>query len=254
MSKLIRRRAFNAALAVSPFFPALLHAQTPRATPSATQHQETSAMQRPTDVLLAIDLQNDFMPGGALAVARGDEVVPLVNRLAQAFTHVVLTQDWHPADHVSFAAKHPGRQPFDTITLPYGQQTLWPTHCVQGSRGAELHTGLQATITRARAIVRKGQNPAVDSYSAFVEADRKTRTGLAGYLRELGVTRVYYCGLATDYCVAWSALDARAAGFEAALIEDASRAIDLNGSLDAAWQKLRAAGVTRVSAQEVLGG
>ena len=211
-------------------------------------------MQRPTDVLLAIDLQNDFMPGGALAVAHGDEVVPLVNRLAQAFANVVLTQDWHPANHVSFAATHPGRQPFQTISLPYGQQTLWPAHCVQGSHGAALHAGLEPAITRARAIVRKGQNPALDSYSAFVEADRKTRTGLAGYLRELGVKRVMCCGLATDYCVAWSALDARAAGFEAALIEDASRAIDLNGSLDAAWQQLRAAGVARISAQEALRG
>ncbi|MDR2991153.1 MAG: bifunctional nicotinamidase/pyrazinamidase [Burkholderiaceae bacterium] len=211
-------------------------------------------MPRPTDVLLAIDLQNDFMPGGALAVAHGDEVIPLVNRLAQAFTHVVLTQDWHPAQHVSFAANHPGRQPFQTITLPYGQQTLWPVHCVQGSPGAALHAGLEATVKRARAIVRKGQNPALDSYSAFVEADHKTRTGLAGYLRELGITRVYCCGLATDYCVAWSALDARAAGFEVALIEDASRAIDLNGSLDAAWRQLQAAGVARVSTREVLGG
>jgi len=211
-------------------------------------------MQRPTDVLLAIDLQNDFMPGGALAVARGDEIVPLVNHLAQSFTNVVLTQDWHPAQHVSFAANHPGRQPFESITLPYGPQTLWPVHCVQGSPGAALHTGLEATLTRARAIVRKGQTPALDSYSAFLEADRKTQTGLAGYLRELGITRVYCCGLATDYCVAWSALDARTAGFEVALIEDASRAINLNGSLNAAWQQLRAADVARVSAQEVLCG
>jgi nicotinamidase/pyrazinamidase len=216
--------------------------------------KKPTAMQRPTDVLLAIDLQNDFMPGGALAVAHGDEVVPLVNRLAQAFENVVLTQDWHPAQHVSFAANHPGRHPFEAITLPYGQQTLWPVHCVQGSPGAALHTGLDATVKRARAIVRKGQNPAVDSYSAFKEADRKTQTGLAGYLHELGATRVYCCGLATDYCVAWSALDARAAGFEVALIEDASRAIDLNGSLEAAWWQLRAAGVARVSTQEVLRG
>jgi len=221
-------------------------------TASTALIQEAPALQRPVDVLLAIDLQNDFMPGGALAVARGDEVVPLVNRLAQAFEHVVLTQDWHPAQHVSFAASHPGRKPFESITLPYGPQTLWPVHCVQGSPGAALHAGLAETITRARAIVRKGQNPQIDSYSAFMEADRKTRTGLAGYLRELGVRRVYCCGLATDYCVAWSALDARAAGFEVALIEDASRAIDLNGSLDAAWRQLQAAGVARVSARDVL--
>ena len=211
-------------------------------------------MPHSTDALLAIDLQNDFMPGGALAVAGGDEVVPLVNRLAQAFGHVVLTQDWHPAEHVSFAGNHPGRQPFETVALAYGAQTLWPAHCVQGSRGAALHEGLQATLARARAIVRKGQNAALDSYSAFLEADRKTPTGLAGYLRDLGITRVFCCGLATDYCVAWSALDARAAGFEVALIEDASRAIDLNGSLAAAWQQLRAAGVARVEAQEALRG
>ncbi|MDR0479381.1 MAG: bifunctional nicotinamidase/pyrazinamidase [Burkholderiaceae bacterium] len=211
-------------------------------------------MQRPADAFLAIDLQNDFMPGGALAVAHGDEVVSVVNLLASAFSNVVLTQDWHPADHVSFAANHPGRKPFETMTLPYGEQTLWPVHCVQGSPGAELYAGLKPTIKRARAIVRKGQNPAIDSYSAFVEADHKTKTGLAGYLRELGVTRVYCCGLATDYCVAWSALDARAAGFEVALIDDASRAIDRNGSLAAAWQQLRAAGVMRVGVEEVLRG
>ena len=216
--------------------------------------QQALAMLRPTDVLLAIDLQNDFMPGGALAVAHGDEVVPLANRLAQAFENVVLTQDWHPANHVSFAVNHPGHKPFESITLSYGEQTLWPPHCVQGSPGAALHAGLEPTVKRARAIVRKGWHPAVDSYSAFVEADRTTKTGLAGYLRELGVTRVYCCGLATDYCVAWSALDARAAGFEVALIEDASRAIDLNGSLAAAWKQLRAAGVARVNAQDVLRG
>jgi nicotinamidase/pyrazinamidase len=211
-------------------------------------------MQRPTDVLLAIDLQYDFMPGGALAVARGDEVVPLVNRLAQAFTHVVLTQDWHPASHISFAEHHPGKKPFETIELPYGQQTLWPTHCVQGSHGAALHSGLEPTLNHARAIVRKGRNPQIDSYSAFVEADRKTQTGLAGYLRELGIKRVYCCGLATDFCVGWSALDARAAGFEVALIEDASRAIDLNGSLEATWRKLKDASVARIGAREILGG
>ncbi len=204
------------------------------------------------DVLLLIDLQYDFMPGGALAVAHGDEVVPVVNRLAQGFGHVVLTQDWHPAQHVSFAANHAGRQPFATMTLPYGEQVLWPTHCVQGSEGAELHRGLD--VPHARAVIRKGHHADVDSYSAFLEADRKTRTGLAGYLRETGAKRVYCCGLATDYCVAWTALDARAAGFEAVLVEDASRAIDLNGSLDAAWQQLLAAGVTRAHSVAVLSG
>ena len=209
-------------------------------------------MRSADDVLLLIDLQYDFMPGGALAVAHGDEVVPVANRLAQDFHNVVLTQDWHPAEHVSFAANHAGRQPFETIALPYGEQVLWPTHCVQGTEGAALHRDL--AVPHARAIIRKGHHANVDSYSAFLEADRTTPTGLAGYLRDVGVKRVYCCGLATDYCVAWSALDARAAGFETVLIEDASRAIDLNGSLAAAWQQLSAAGVKRAQAAEVLSG
>jgi nicotinamidase/pyrazinamidase len=209
-------------------------------------------MRSADDVLLLIDLQYDFMPGGALAVAHGDEVVPVANRLAQDFRHVVLTQDWHPAEHVSFAAHHAGRKPFETIALPYGEQVLWPTHCVQGTEGAALHRDL--AVPHARAVIRKGHNAQVDSYSAFLEADRSTPTGLAGYLRDTGVKRVYCCGLATDYCVAWSALDARAAGFETVLIEDASRAIDLNGSLAAAWEQLRAAGVKRAQAAEVLSG
>lgn len=206
-------------------------------------------MRSADDVLLLVDLQYDFMPGGALAVAHGDEVVPVANRLAQDFEHVVLTQDWHPAQHVSFAANHTGSRPFDTIALSYGQQVLWPTHCVQGTEGAALHRGLD--VPHARAIIRKGHHADVDSYSAFLEADRTTPTGLAGYLRDTGVKRVYCCGLATDYCVAWSALDARAAGFEVVLIEDASRAIDLNGSLAAAWQQLVAAGVRRAQSTEV---
>jgi nicotinamidase/pyrazinamidase len=207
-------------------------------------------MRNADDVLLLIDLQYDFMPGGALAVARGDEVVPVANRLAQGFSHVVLTQDWHPAQHVSFAANHAGRAPFETTALPYGEQVLWPTHCVQGTEGAALHRDLD--VPHARAVIRKGHHADVDSYSAFLEADRKTPTGLAGYLRDTGVKRVYCCGLATDYCVAWSALDARAAGFETVLIEDASRAIDLNGSLAAAWEQLLAAGVKRAQSAEVL--
>lgn len=202
------------------------------------------------EVLLVVDVQNDFMPGGALAVPHGDEVVPVVNRLARGFSHVVVTQDWHPASHVSFAANHAGRAPFQTITLPYGDQMLWPVHCVQATPGAQLHAALD--VPHARAVIRKGHHAAVDSYSAFLEADRKTPTGLAGYLRDAGVTRVWCCGLATDYCVAWSALDARAAGFEVAVIEDASRAIDLDGSLAAAWQHMQAAGVARVQSADVL--
>ena len=209
-------------------------------------------MRSATEVLLLVDLQNDFMPGGALAVARGDEIVPLVNRLAREFSHVVFTQDWHPREHVSFAANHPGRQPFETIALPYGEQVLWPVHCVQGTEGAALHRGLD--VRHARAIIRKGHHADVDSYSAFLEADRGTSTGLAGYLRDTGVTRVWCCGLATDYCVGWSALDARAAGFDVALIEDASRAIDLNDSLAHAWRQLTAAGVARVQSAQVMAG
>ena len=207
-------------------------------------------MKGPENVLLVVDVQNDFMPGGALAVPHGDEIVPVVNRLAACFENVVLTQDWHPRDHVSFAANHAGRAPFETIALPYGAQVLWPVHCVQGTPGAALHAGLD--IAHARLLIRKGCRRDVDSYSAFIEADRKTPTGLAGYLREHGVTRVWCCGLATDYCVAWSALDARAAGFEVAVIEDACRAIDLHGSLARAWEQLHAAGVARVDAHSIL--
>ncbi|QUN29828.1 bifunctional nicotinamidase/pyrazinamidase [Cupriavidus sp. KK10] len=206
----------------------------------------------PDDCLLVIDVQNDFMPGGALAVPHGDEVVPVINRLARAFGHVVLTQDWHPVSHVSFAANHAGTQPFQTLTLPYGEQVLWPVHCVQDTPGAALHAGLH--VPHARLVIRKGHHADVDSYSAFLEADRATRTGLAGYLREHGVKRVFCAGLATDYCVAWSALDARAAGFAGAVIEDACRAIDLEGSLARAWQDLGAAGVARVTSAELLKG
>ncbi|EYS92860.1 nicotinamidase [Cupriavidus sp. SK-4] len=206
----------------------------------------------PDDCLLVIDVQNDFMPGGALAVPNGDEVVPVINRLARAFGHVVLTQDWHPVSHVSFAANHAGTQPFQTLTLPYGEQVLWPVHCVQDTPGAALHAGLH--VPHARLVIRKGHHADVDSYSAFLEADRTTRTGLAGYLREHGVKRVFCAGLATDYCVAWSALDARAAGFAAAVIEDACRAIDLEGSMAKAWQDLGTAGVARVTSAELLKG
>ncbi|MDO5623924.1 MAG: bifunctional nicotinamidase/pyrazinamidase [Pseudomonadota bacterium] len=197
-----------------------------------------------TTALLIIDAQNGFMPGGGLPVADGDAIVPVINRIAPLFANVVLTQDWHPADHISFAANHPGRAPFDTIALPYGEQVLWPTHCVQGTHDAALHDGLHAP--HAQLVIRKGFHRDVDSYSAFMEADRRTTTGLAAYLHARGITRLHLCGLATDYCVAWSALDARAAGFEAMLIEDACRAIDLNGSLAKAWADMQAAGVARI--------
>ncbi|SHK79484.1 nicotinamidase/pyrazinamidase [Bradyrhizobium lablabi] len=196
------------------------------------------------DVLLIIDVQNDFCPGGALAVDDGDAVVPVVNRLAEKFDHVVLTQDWHPSGHSSFATSHPGSAPFASITMPYGQQTLWPDHCIQGSVGAAFHPRL--ATTRAELVIRKGFRREIDSYSAFYENDRKTPTGLAGYLRERGLRRVFLAGLATDYCVHYSAVDARRLGFDTVLVEAGCRAIDLSGSLDAAWATMAEAGVQRV--------
>jgi nicotinamidase/pyrazinamidase len=200
---------------------------------------------RNDDVLLVIDVQNDFCPGGALAVADGDAVVPVVNRLAEKFDHVVLTQDWHPAGHSSFATSHPGSAPFASITMPYGQQTLWPDHCVQGSAGAAFHPRL--ATTRAELVIRKGFRPKIDSYSAFYENDRTTPTGLAGYLRERSLRRIFMAGLATDYCVHYSAVDARRLGFDTVLVEAGCRAIDLAGSLAAAWAAMGDAGVQRIS-------
>jgi nicotinamidase/pyrazinamidase len=199
----------------------------------------------PDSVLLVVDVQNSFVPGGSLAVPRGDEVVPAINALMRRFENVVLTQDWHPPGHISFASAHPGKQPFETIALPYGPQVLWPDHCVQGSAGAAFHPALEMAC--AQLVIRKGYHRHCDSYSAFVEADRKTATGLAGYLRDRGLKRVFACGLATDFCVAWSAADARAAGFESVVIEDACRAIDTGGSLAAAWRQLAEAGVDRTT-------
>ena len=197
------------------------------------------------DVLLVIDVQNDFCPGGALAVADGDAVVPVINRLTERFDHVVLTQDWHPPGHGSFATSHPGSAPFQTIAMPYGQQTLWPDHCVQGTAGAAFHPQLRTE--RAELVIRKGGRPEIDSYSAFYENDRRTPTGLAGYLRERGPRRIFLAGLATDYCVHFSAVDARRLGFATVLLEAGCRAIDLAGSLDAAWAGMAAAGVQRVA-------
>jgi len=197
----------------------------------------------PQAALLVIDVQNDFCPGGALAVADGAAIIPLINRLAEGFATVVITQDWHPADHISFAANHPGTQPFQSIELPYGTQTLWPVHCVRSTAGAALHGSL--AIPNASLIIRKGMQRDVDSYSAFLEADRTTRTGLDGYLAARGIAEVFLCGLATDFCVAWSAEDARNFGLQTTVIEDACRAIDLDGSLNLAWQRLAAAGVQR---------
>lgn len=200
---------------------------------------------RDDDVLLVIDVQNDFCPGGALAVADGDAVVPVINGLADRFRHVVLTQDWHPPAHSSFASSHPGSAPFGTITMPYGQQTLWPDHCVQGTKGAGFHPQLKTDS--AELVIRKGFRGEIDSYSAFYENDRRTPTGLAGYLRERGLRRIFLAGLATDFCVYYSAADARRLGFDTVLIEAGCRAIDLAGSLDAAWTGMAAAGVQRIN-------
>jgi nicotinamidase/pyrazinamidase len=194
------------------------------------------------DVLLIIDVQNDFCPGGALAVPQGDAIVPAVNRLAAEFAHVVLTQDWHPRRHASFAGSHPGKQPFETIELSYGQQILWPEHCVQGTQGAAFHAGLD--VPHAELVVRKGFRSAIDSYSAFRENDHRTPTGLAGYLKERGFQRITLCGLATDFCVLYSAIDGREAGFEVSLVTSACRGIDIEGSLSHAMRSMNKAGVS----------
>jgi nicotinamidase-related amidase len=197
------------------------------------------------DVLAVVDVQNDFCPDGALAVPRGDEVVPAVNRLAAGFAHVILTQDWHPRGHTSFASSHPGRRPFETIELPYGQQILWPDHCVQGTKGAAFHPGLD--VPHAELVVRKGFRSAIDSYSAFRENDRRSQTGLAGYLRERGFERITLCGLATDFCVLFSAIDGREAGFEVSVVTSACRGIDVDGSLARAMHSMNEAGVALLS-------
>jgi len=205
---------------------------------------------KPRDILLVVDVQNDFCPGGRLPVPRGDEVVPLVNRLAEKFEHVLLTQDWHPSGHMSFASSHRGRKPYDTITASYGPQVLWPDHCVQGTPGAEFHKDLR--IAPAELVLRKGYHRDIDSYSAFYENDRTTHTGLAGYLRERGFTRVFVAGLAFDFCVRYSSEDARREGFEVVVIEDACRGIDVDGSVSATRRSLDAIGVRCVGADAVL--
>lgn len=192
--------------------------------------------------LIVIDVQTDFCPGGALAVADGDAILPVVNRMIAKADHVIVTQDWHPAGHSSFASSHPGKASFETVAMPYGDQTLWPDHCVQGTPGAAFHPALD--WTRAELVIRKGFRPAIDSYSAFYENDHATPTGLAGYLRERGLTDLTLCGLATDYCVAYSALDAVREGFAVTVAMEACRAIDLGGSLAAMTDRMRAAGVT----------
>ncbi|MCC9620644.1 nicotinamidase [Thalassospira sp. MA62] len=202
------------------------------------------------DVLLIIDVQNCFLPGGTLPVNDGDQIVPLINKLGAQFDNVIFTQDWHTPGHASFASSHDGKAPFDTIELDYGTQVLWPDHCVQGTEDAKLAAGLD--IPHAQLIIRKGYHSEIDSYSAFVEADGETKTGLTGFMQERGLKNVYVCGLATDFCVSWSAQDARTAGLTVSVIEDACRAIDLNGSLDAAWDAMTTAGVSRMQSSDIL--
>ena len=202
-----------------------------------------------SSALLVIDVQNCFLPGGSLAVKEGDQVVPVINRLAKGFAHVVMTQDWHTPGHISFASTHAGKKPFETVDLPYGKQVLWPDHCVQGTDGAGLSKDL--AIPKAELVIRKGFHKDVDSYSAFTEADGKTTTGLAAYLKARKLQRLFVAGLATDFCVAWTAIDARKAGFETYVIEDACRGIDTGGSLAKAWADIAKAGVKRIQSSDL---
>ena len=200
--------------------------------------------------LLIIDVQNGFLPGGSLAVKDGDQVIPIINSIAKRFFNVVMTQDWHPKGHLSFASSHSGRKPFETIDLSYGKQVLWPDHCVQGSEGATIAKGID--IPHAELIIRKGYHNDVDSYSAFLEADKETRTGLAGYLKERKIDTVFVTGLATDFCVAWTALDARNAGFNVYVVDDACRGIDINGSIAKAWEDMAKVGVKKIESSDIV--
>ncbi len=205
---------------------------------------------RADDALVVVDVQYDFLPGGSLAVAGGDEIIEPINALARRFRNVIQTQDWHPAGHISFASSHPGLEPFQTIELPYGLQVLWPDHCIIGTKGAQFSIALD--IPHVQAVIRKGYRETIDSYSGFLENDHKTATGLAGYLKERGLKRLFVCGLATDFCVAWTAEDGLEQGFETIVIEDATRAIDTNGSLEAARTRMDATGVGRISIADLL--
>jgi len=211
---------------------------------------QSMAKQGDRDLLVVVDVQNDFIPGGALPVKEGDQIVPLINTIAAKFTHVILTQDWHTPGHTSFASTHAGKKPFETVTLAYGTQVLWPDHCVQGTPGADFHKDLK--IPHAELIIRKGYRQQMDSYSAFFEADGKSTTGLTGYVKDRGFTNLYFVGLATDFCVCWSALDARKVGLQAAVIEDACRGIDTNGSLGKSWAQMQQAGVKRMQSKELV--
>ena len=234
------------AISRRPFLLGLLAAALPTASSFAAKVKPDAK-----SALIVVDVQNCFVPGGTLPVKEGDAVVPVINKLAGSFANIVVTQDWHTPGHASFASSYAGKKPFETTALKYGTQVLWPDHCVQGTADAGLHKDL--ALPTAQLIIRKGFNKGVDSYSAFEEADRQTSTGLAGYLKARGITTVYVTGLATDFCVAWTAMDARKHGFEAYVIEDATRGIDLNGSLAAAWKQMTAKGVKRIQSADILG-
>lgn len=207
-------------------------------------------LQTERSALIVVDVQNGFTSGGKLEVAQAERIIPTINQLADHFDNIVLTQDWHPANHISFVEQHPQHKAFDVVQLDYGPQVLWPAHCIQGTQDAEFHPDLN--IPTAQLIVRKGFRPHLDSYSAFMEADHKTTTGLAGYLRERQIDTVYIVGIATDFCVAWTAMDAARLGFKTFVISDATKAIDLQGSLQHAWQEMLAAGVKRMVSKEIL--
>ena len=238
--------AISSAISRRPFLLGLLAAALPATSSFAAKIRPDARA-----ALIVVDVQNCFVPGGTLPVKEGDAVVPVINKLAGAFGNIVVTQDWHTPGHASFASSYAGKKPFETTALKYGTQVLWPDHCVQGTADAALHKDL--ALPTAQLIIRKGFNKGVDSYSAFEEADRKTSTGLAGYLKARGITTVYVTGLATDFCVAWTAMDARKLGFEVYVIEDATRGIDLNGSLAAAWKQMTAKGVKRIQSGDILG-
>ncbi len=203
-----------------------------------------------SSALIVVDVQNCFLPGGSLAVKNGDQVIPVINRIAKDFENVIMTQDWHTAHHVSFASSHAGKKPFEVIKLAYGNQVLWPDHCVQGTEGAQI--AKEINIPQAELIIRKGFHNDVDSYSAFLEADKETHTGLAGYLKERGIDTVFITGLATDFCVAWTAIDGRHAGLTVYVVDDACRGIDINGSIAKAWEDMTAAGVKKIQSSDLV--
>lgn len=200
--------------------------------------------------LLIVDVQNDFCPGGALEVPDGDQIIPIINKLSQQFDVVIQTQDWHPEGHFSFASSHDGKEPFETTEMPYGEQVLWPDHCIQGSEGADFHPDL--ITDRSQLIIRKGFRKEIDSYSAFYENDDLTTTGLTGYLREREVDTLYAVGLATDFCVKWSVTDGIKEGFRLFVIEDAVKGIDIDGSVDQAWSEMLDAGAQRISSRDLI--